>query len=175
MNSQLCRAFLLPALLRSPLRLLARVTRRENCLILFARRSNVMTVGAIKIDNANVNKARDEPRKKRILERGKRARDLRKKVLPRQLTGTNRHRWRHHVNIIIIWWDLIYFYRHRVNIFNKHKYSGKVWSGYRLDLRERERRGKSAYVEVTEEEKVFHQQVTQGNCPGLREIYDRKF
>lgn len=92
MNSQLCRAFLLPALLRSPLRLLARVTRRENCLILFARRSNVMTVGAIKIDNANVNKARDEPRKKRILERGKRARDLRKKVLPRQLTGTNRHR-----------------------------------------------------------------------------------
>lgn len=71
MNSQLCRAFLLPALLRSPLRLLARVTRRENCLILFARRSNVMTAGAIKIDNANVNKARDEPRKSAFL-RGER-------------------------------------------------------------------------------------------------------
>lgn len=62
-----------------------------------------------------------------------------RKTIATNSSHANSPRWlplrekRFRVNIIIIWWDLISFYRHRVNIFNKHKYSRQVWNKYRFE------------------------------------------
>lgn len=95
-----------------------RVKRRENCLKYYLLASRVMTVSRysynndnIKIDNASVNKTKRN--KKRIRRsRGRRwiAKQLhwgKSSLLSMCLLGSKRH-------FDIVWWNLIYFYRHTV-------------------------------------------------------------